>query len=87
MSNQNQAGIDLTQAASNLGRPADSSQRPAPKKSPSAVTVSHPQLIRKDDPLLNELRKQCKRNRSKLSLLDGLCWFFVISGETSPFTL
>ena len=73
MSNQNQAGIDLTQAASNLGRPADSSQRPAPKKSPSAVTVSHPQLIRKDDPLLNELRKQCKRNRSKLSLLDGLC--------------
>lgn len=72
MDNQHQAGIDLSQAASNLGDTVASTQPPEAKAQTTAGREPQPELSERDDPLLNELRKQCQLHHSELSFLAGL---------------
>ena len=71
MCNQYQTGIDLTQAASNLGDTKASTQ-PEKQAQTTAGREPQPELSGRDDPLLNELRKQCQLHHSELSSLAGL---------------
>ena len=71
MSNQHQAGINLTQTASNLGDTKASTQ-PETQAQTTAGREPQSELSGHDDPLLNELRKQCQLHHSELSSLAGL---------------
>lgn len=72
MTKQKQSGIDLSQAASNLGSIEESSQQSKEKKQPKASKVAQPGLTGRDDHLLGELRQQCKLHRTELNFLDSL---------------
>ncbi len=72
MDNQHQAGIDLSQAASNLGDTVASTQPPEAKAQITAGREPQPELSGRDDHLLGELRKQCQLHHSELSFLAGL---------------
>ena len=67
MTKQKQSGIDLSQAASNLGSIEESSQQSKEKKQPKASKVAQPGLTGRDDHLLGELRQQCKLHRTELN--------------------
>lgn len=67
MCNQNQAGIDLTQAASNLGR----DKKFLLEKAQPTVNRGLPHESAFDDDLFLELRTQCERNRAQLTQIVG----------------
>lgn len=69
-SNQHLAGIDLSQTGSDLGSSEGSSQ--LPKEQLIGDKVAKPKLSKRNDPLLKELRKQCKLHRTEINFLDSL---------------